>query len=52
MRVLHVHCMRVLHVQVTGRLKLREGSHCAYSLRQQYSKLLLQYELHKTLTLT
>jgi len=25
---------------------MREASHCAYSLRQQYSKLLLQYELH------
>ena len=46
MRALRVHCMRALPVQVTGRLKLREGSHCAYSLRQQYSKLLLQYELH------
>ena len=46
MRGLHVHSIRVLPVQVTGRLKMREASHCAYSLRQQYSKLLLQYELH------
>ena len=31
------------------RLKMREASHYAYSLRQHYSKLLLQYEImHKT----
>ena len=43
---LHAHAACALPVQVTGRLKMREASHCAYSLRQQYSKLLLQYELH------
>ena len=31
-------------LQVAQALKLREGAHCAYALRQQYAKLLLQYE--------